>query len=42
MVLSRSCEFRQKMVLSLPNIESIWNPVASVTFRSNGKLDKMN
>ena len=42
MILSRSCEFTQKLVLSLLNIESIWNPVASVAFRSNGKLDKLN
>ena len=41
MTLRRSCEFTQKLVLSLLNIESIWNPVASVAFRSNGKLDKL-
>ena len=42
MILRRSCKFTQKLVLSLLNIESIWNPVASVAFRSNGKLDKLN
>ena len=42
MILRRSCEFTQKLVLSLLNIESIWNPVASVAFRINGKLDKLN
>ena len=29
-------------MLSLSNTESIWNPVASVAFRSNVKLDKLN
>ena len=42
LILSRSCEFTQKLVLSLLNIESICYPVASVAFRSNGKLDKLN
>ena len=42
MILRRSCEFTQKLVLSLSNTESICYPVASVAFRSNGKLDKLN
>ena len=41
MILRRSCEFTQKVVLSLLNTESICYPVASVAFRSNGKLDKL-